>query len=166
VATKMSRHSIVADAPLCLDLRLEGKWEPILVVFLLWLTPEAAGSEAYTKIQSRADDINKMHGGAGRISASLQPMGFGHMSTKELLKEVEWPTDRSRGCTHCFTVLADSPSSLRLLVQSKTFEDWKAAYRPHLVQAALPTEVAFSLPLELEATSAAPRPQKGSFVKP
>merc|ERR1712061_656948 len=87
-------------------------------------------SDAYVKLLTALAAINNLPGAAGRIACSFQPIGFNGLGHQELLRDLDWPEDKSWGCTHCFTVAVDSAESMNLLRKSKTFLKWKNAVEP------------------------------------
>jgi len=168
-----SRNACTVCAPLGVDLAtqvkrsqtstvMSDKEDPMVVFYLLRLRPEVTeDSEEFAKIQKVVTSINKLPGGENKIAVTLQSTGFGARSMQELLEDLGVNEDTSGGFTHCFTMALDAPTSLKLLLASKTFERFKKAVEAELGKpegVMRPTIMAFALPMGFSVMSAAPKP--------
>lgn len=141
------------------------KEDPMLVAYFMNLGDVNEGSEAYGKMLQAVSGINGLQGAAGRIAASLQPIGFNGMNNQGVLWHCGWPEEKSAGCTFCFMAALDCPASWKLLRQSKTFGRWKASYESHLHYGGLPPHFALVMPLKVNVTTIGPRAPQESKKK-
>jgi len=155
--------SVGLFAPLGMDLEPHDpvtqrpKEDSMLAVYFLTLQDTVTeDSQEYGNILSAVVAINRLPGAANRIAAAIQPVGLPPFTAAELLSKVRWQ-NTSFGCTHLFLVAVDSPESLKLLYQSKTFAKWKSSVEPHLKPGANIPQCAFAIPLGVTATAQAPR---------
>lgn len=164
--SSVSQNTASFLAPLGVDLTFEKKPEPCFLFTALRLQSDLTmDSEKYIALAKLADAINRLPGIEGKISVALSPLGFGKLSQRETLDKLDVFDDKSGGMTHLFMVYVDSPSSFKMLVQSKTFAKWKAGYEGHLgKQKSGQQQLMFSLPLEFSATASAPKKEKKKVV--
>lgn len=167
VIKSASQNECTFTVPLGLDLTFEKKPDPTILVTPIRLTGDVTlDSDKYAAICKAGDAINKLPGIEGKISVALYPLGFGKFTHREVLQKVDVFDDKSVGATHVFTVWVDSPSSFKMLVGSKTWAKWKAAYEAHLGKPkGGPQQMAFCMPLEFSATAAAPKKEKQPAAK-
>jgi len=161
------QHSVEFFFPLGMELapaaRLPNNMEkedPTLVAYFMNLGEVNEGSEAYAKMYQAVAGINGLQGAAGRIAASLQPVGFNGMNTQGVLWHLGWPEEKSAGCTCCCIVAVDCPASFKLLRNSKTFGRFKASYDSLLHYGGWPPHFALAMPLKVNVTTVGPRAQR------
>jgi len=141
------------------------KEDPTLVAYFMRLGDVNEGSEAYGKMLQAVGGINGLQGAAGRIAASLQPVGFNNMGTTGVLWHTGWPDDKAAGCTFCCTIAVDCPASFKLLRNSKTFGRFKASYEHLLQYGGWPPHFALAMPLKVNVDTIGPRAPRESTGK-
>jgi len=167
------QHSVEIFTPLGMELapaaRLPNNMEkedPTLVAYFMRLGDVNEGSEAYGKMLQAVAGINGLQGAAGKIAATLQPVGFNGMGTPGVLWHTGWPEDKSGGCNFCCLVAVDCPASFKLLRQSKTFGRFKASYESLLQYGGWPPHLALVMPLKVNVNTVGPRaPREGTGRK-